>query len=101
MASATERIPILVTPEEKARIMDSAARQGVSAGAYLRRAAAQYDEEPDEASLDRLLAELDEATNRAERAVDRALAFADESDRRIEVMESARSHEDNSEAPRP
>ena len=43
MAIVTERIPILVTAEQKARIARAAEAAGLSMGEYLRRAAAAYD----------------------------------------------------------
>lgn len=88
MATATQRIPVLVTPSEKAAIARRAKRAGLSMGEYLRRAAAAYRPEQDEGSLAAMIEQMAQATARAESAIDEALAFVEASNRRIRRMEN-------------
>lgn len=88
MATNSARIPLLVSEDEKARIAAAAAAAGVSVGEYLRRAVAAYrPDDEDEAALAAMIGQLDLATERAERAIDDALAFVEASNARIERME--------------
>ncbi len=65
----TERMVLLLTPEEKAKIAASAASLGVSASAFVRRAVEVFD--PDDvaalAELEMLLPELEAMAERLER----------------------------------
>jgi uncharacterized protein (DUF1778 family) len=86
VAMKTERLVLLVTPDEKALINDRAARLGVSASEFVRRAVEAFD--PEEAAalaeLDTLLPELNamaerlehDAIERSQRAAERAAARA-------------------------
>lgn len=85
---ATERIPVLVTAEEKARIAHSASQAGMSMGEYLRKAAAAFDTADDEAALAAMIDQMNIATERAESAIDEALNFIDESNNRIAETEA-------------
>lgn len=89
MATATERVPVLMTATEKKRIARQAQKAGVSIGEYLRRAAAAFSPEEDEEALAGLLARVERSTAAAGIAVDDALAYVDESNKRIAAMEAA------------
>lgn len=83
MLTANQRIPILVTAEEKARIAEMARSAGVSMGEFLRRAAVAYRPAEDETLLEGMMAQVLETTRQAERAIDETLAYVEESNRRI------------------
>ncbi len=93
MATANQRIPVLVTPTEKTAIARRAKKAGLSMGEYLRRAAAAYRPGEDEGSLAAMIEQMVLATERAEGAIDDALAFVKASNRRIRRMENQRRRE--------
>jgi hypothetical protein len=87
---SSERIPVLVTPEEKARIAARAKAAKLPVGEFMRRAAAAYSAtDADDAALDGLLAQIERATERASRALDDALRTVAASQRRIAALEAA------------
>ena len=88
MSIANQRIPVLVTEEEKARIAQRANNAGISMGEYMRRAAASFDTEQDEASLEAMIEQMLKATASAEAAIDDALGFVELSNQRIARMEA-------------
>jgi hypothetical protein len=90
MAMATERIPVLVTPKEKALIATRAKEAGLSMSEYLRRAAASFRPSEDERVLEGMIEQMIKTTKRANRAVDEALAFVEASNRRIAALEAQR-----------
>ena len=53
MSAATQRIPVLVTPEEKEHIANLAREAGLSMGEFFRQAAAAYRPSEDAAFLRR------------------------------------------------
>jgi len=55
MASATERIPVLVTRQEKGQIAAMAKAAGMSMGEFLRRAAASFRPSEDDRVLEGML----------------------------------------------
>ena len=87
MSGATERIPILVSVDEKARISEAARAAGLSIGEYLRRAAAAYEPQSHREPLEVLLAQVHRTTASAAAAIDRALAEVAASNERIARME--------------
>lgn len=87
MATATQRVPVLMTTAEKKRISLQAKNAGVSMGEFIRRAAAAFSPEDDDAALAGLLAQVKKSTAAASAAIDDALAHVDASNRRIAVME--------------
>lgn len=91
MATATERIPVLVTSQEKQRIAALAKASGVSMGEYLRRAADSYAPAEEEALLDGMIDQVLKATEQASAAIDEALRFVDESDRRIAALDARKA----------
>jgi len=92
MATATERIPVLVTSQEKARIAKMAQDAHLSMGEFLRRAAASFRPSEDEKMLDGMIDQMLKTTAQASAAIDDALSFVDASNKRIADMESGRAH---------
>ncbi|MDP2816237.1 MAG: hypothetical protein Q8O19_06115 [Rectinemataceae bacterium] len=90
MAIATERIPVLVSREEKINLAQKAKQSRVSMGEYLRRAAAAYRTTDDDAVLDGMIAQMLKTTEQAEHAIDNALALVEASNLRIAAMEANR-----------
>jgi acyl-CoA reductase-like NAD-dependent aldehyde dehydrogenase len=88
MTTANERIPVLVTKAEKTKIAKQAKTAGVSVSEYLRRAAASYNPSEDEEALSAMIDQMLKATERAEAAIDDAIDFVAESNKRIEKMET-------------
>ena len=88
MTTANERIPVLVTKAEKTKIAKQAKKAGVSVSEYLRRAAASYNPSEDEEALSAMIDQMLKATERAEAAIDDAIDFVAESNKRIEKMET-------------
>lgn len=87
MATATERIPVLVTATEKGQIAKMAKSAGLSMGEFLRRAAASYRPNEEDKLLEGMIDQMNKTTAQASAAIDEALAFVDESNKRIAAME--------------
>lgn len=80
MSTKTERITILTTPEFKARLEQEAQRQNISVGKLIRNRFERDEsvqENSDEAVLAALVAEVHEATQRAQQALDKGLEEAE------------------------
>jgi hypothetical protein len=90
MGSATERIPVLVTAEEKSEIARRAKTAGLSMGEFLRRAAASFRPTEDEEILGHMIEQMAETTAQASAAIEDALAFVEASNKRIAVLEAPR-----------
>ncbi|MEN8260210.1 MAG: hypothetical protein ABFS02_06435 [Pseudomonadota bacterium] len=93
MATATERVPVLMTPAEKKRLVSRAKKAGLTTGEYMRRAAEGYRPANDDKALEAMINEMNKATESAEKAVDEALAFVAESNKRIAEMEAKAKNE--------
>lgn len=91
MATATARVPVLMTETEKARIVKKAQQAGLSTGEYMRRAAQSYRPSEDDKSLEGMIEQMLKATERAERAIDDALDYVTASEERIIAMEAKRA----------
>ncbi len=87
MATATERIPVLVTPQEKTMIAKMAQEAQLSMGEFLRRAASSFRPNEDEKLLEGMIDQMLKTTAEANAAIDEALAFVEASNRRIAEME--------------
>jgi len=87
MATATERIPVLVTATEKGQIAQMAKAAGLSMGEFLRRAAASFRPSEDDKILEGMIDQMNKTTAQANAAIDRALASVEASNRRIADME--------------
>lgn len=87
MATATERIPVLVTAAEKGQIAKMAKAAGLSMGEFLRRAAASFRPSEDDKMLEGMIDQMNKTTTHANAAIDKALAFVEASNKRIAEME--------------
>ena len=87
MSAATQRIPVLVTPEEKEHFASLAREAGLSMGEFFRQAATAFRPSEDEALLDGMIAQMNKAAAMAEAAIDETLAFIATSNERIVQME--------------
>ena len=86
--AATARIPLQVEQTEKQTIANKAKSAGMSVNDYVRTAVRSF--KPDvvkDKEIDALLAEVEQSVNRAESALDDALAFIAASEKRIAQME--------------
>lgn len=90
VATATERIPVLVTTQEKAKIAKLAKEADLSMGEFLRRAAASFRPAEDGRMLEGMIDQMAKTTAQACAAIDDALDFIEASNRRIAAMESRR-----------
>ena len=86
--AATERVPVLMTPAEKKRVVAKAKKAGLTTGEYMRRAAEGFRPEDDDEALEAMIDQMNQATASAEKAIDKALAFVAASNRRIAGMEA-------------
>lgn len=90
MATATERIPVLVSAKEKNQIARMAREAGVSMGEYLRRAAVAFRPSDQNKLLEGMIDQMLKTTAQASAAIDDALAFVDASNKRIARLEAKR-----------
>ncbi len=86
---ATERIPVLLTREQKARLAKRAKAANLTMGEYVRRAADAYEPDADDKALGGLIEQVRKTAEQAARAIDEASAFVAASQKRIANMESA------------
>ena len=87
MATATERISILVTRDEKGQFATMAKEASLSMGEFFRRAASSFRPSEDDKVLEGLIGQMNKTTAQANTAIDKALAFVDASNKRIAKME--------------
>jgi hypothetical protein len=89
MATATERIPILVTKADKSRFAKKARAHGLTISEFARAAMQRFDpvEGEQEAALKTLLRQVHEGSRAAEKSLDQALAFCAESDARLRKLD--------------
>jgi hypothetical protein len=94
MATASERIVVQVTPQDKKAIAAKAKKLEIPVSELMRRAAFAYASHRDEGDLAVLADAAGAAAERAGSAIDSALGFIEASNRRIAAMEAkaARSH---------
>ncbi|MFZ5930372.1 MAG: plasmid mobilization protein [Pseudomonadota bacterium] len=88
MTMATERIPVLVTVDEKKRIAKKAKDAGLSMGELLRRAAVSYRQSEEDEALEAMISQMLKSTRAANAAIDDALAYIAQTDKRIAAMEA-------------
>jgi uncharacterized protein (DUF1778 family) len=86
--AATERIPLLVTPKQKALLVKKAKASKLTVNEFVRRAAEVYNPSDDDEALMRLVAQAKQTTHEAIAALDAALKSCDDSNRRISAMEA-------------
>ena len=87
MATATERIPVLVSPAEKSQIANMAKAAGLSMGEFLRQAASAFSPSEDDQILEGMIAQMNKTTAQANDAIDKALRLVAASNKRIAAME--------------
>jgi uncharacterized protein (DUF1778 family) len=87
--AATERIPLLVTPKQKAAFTKKAKASKLTVNEFVRRAAEVYNPGDDDEALTRLVAQVKQTTQEATAALDAALKSCADSNRRIANMEAA------------
>lgn len=85
--AATERIPVLVTKQEKVQIAKLAKEAGLSMGEFLRRGAAAFQSTGDDPILEGMIRQMADSTARASAAMDDAIAFVDASNARMAKLE--------------
>jgi uncharacterized protein (DUF1778 family) len=88
LMAATERIPLLVTPTQKALFIKKAKASKLTVNEFVRRAAELYNPSDDDEALIRLVAQVKQTTHEATAALDAALKSCAESSRRISEMEA-------------
>ena len=91
MATATARVPVLMTQTEKERIVKKAMEAGMSTGEYMRQAANSFHPGEQDQLLEGLIEQMLKATDRAEKAIDDTISFIKVSNRRIAAMEASQS----------
>lgn len=86
--NTTTEVPVEVTEEERAAFEERAAKMHLDIGNFFKKAAEEYEPVDDEA-LDLAIDQMNLSTKHAIAAVDGALSFCAESNKRIEQMEAA------------
>ena len=86
MATATERIVVQVTAVQKRAIASTAKRLGLNVSELMRQAAQGFTPSEDEQDMHALIARVNASTNEANDALDDALAFVAESNKRIAAL---------------
>ena len=86
--AATERIPVLMTPVEKKRVVAKAKKAGLKTSEFMRLAASNYQPNDDEAALMSMIKQMNTATENTGRAIDKALAYVAASNKRIAKLEA-------------
>ncbi len=86
--AATERIPVLMTPVEKRRVVAKAKKAGLKTSEFMRLAASSYQPKDDEAALISMINQMNLATENTSKVIDKALASIAVSNKRIAKMEA-------------
>lgn len=81
--SATERIVVQVTPQQKRSFARQAKSVGLNISEFMRRAAQNFRDAPEDAELAALLAKADQAAKESIVMIDDAIAFIEASNKRI------------------
>jgi uncharacterized protein (DUF1778 family) len=87
MSTATERIVVQVTPSQKKSIASTAKRMGLNVSELMRRAVEGFAPLEDERQFEALLERVGRSTREASAAIDDALDFVAESNKRIQALE--------------
>ena len=88
--TAAERIAVRVTKARKRAISRSAQRLGLTMSEFMRRAALEFIQSNDAKDLSALCERVEASTREAGDALDQALSFVAESNRRIAAMATLR-----------
>lgn len=86
--AATERVPVLMTPVEKKRVVAKAKKAGLKTSEFMRLAASNYQPDSDEDALIAMIDQMNATTDNTSKVIDKALAAVAASNRRIAKMES-------------
>jgi len=86
--AATERVPVLMTPVEKKRVVAKAKKAGLKTSEFMRLAASNYQPDNDESALETMIDQMNSATDNASKAIDEALTAVAASNKRIAKMEA-------------
>ena len=86
--AATERVPVLMTPVEKKRVVAKAKKAGLKTSEFMRLAASNYQPDDAEDALIAMIEQMNATTANTSRAIDKALASVAASNRRIAKMEA-------------
>ncbi|WP_434718295.1 hypothetical protein P5W98_03440 [Paraburkholderia sp. A1BS-2L] len=86
MATATERIVVQVTAVQKRAIAQTAKRLGLNVSEFMRQAAQGFTPSEDEQEVLALVERVNASTKEANDALDDALSFVAESNKRIAAM---------------
>jgi len=90
MATATERIVVQVTPQQKANIAGTAKQLGLNISDFMRQAAESFRGAEDR-DLEALLRQVEISTQQANAAIDHALASVAASEQRLAVLETTKA----------
>lgn len=85
MAAATERIVVQVTPAQKKAIAGTAKRLGMNVSELMRQSALGFTPSDDEDEILALVERVNASTKEASDALDDALSFVAESNKRIDA----------------
>ena len=88
MATATARIPVLMTVTEKKRVVKKAEKAGIPTSQFMRQAAENYQPNKDDEALSAMLDQMNLATDNMSRSIDDCLSYVDKSNKRIEALEA-------------
>lgn len=85
-ATANERIVVQVTTVQKRAIANTAKRLGLNVSELMRQAAQGFTPPEDEQEILALVERVNASTKEASQALDDALSFVEESNKRIEAL---------------
>lgn len=88
MGVVTERLPILLTREQKSAIARKARESNMTMGEFLRRAAEAYRPDEDDARYAGMIEQVRKTAVEATAALDNALSFVAASQKRIAALEA-------------
>lgn len=86
--AATERIPVLMTPVEKKRVVAKAKKAGLNTSEFMRLAASNYQPIESETALSTMIDQMNTATENTSKVIDKALTSVAASNKRIAKMEA-------------
>jgi len=88
MAAASERIPVLMTPIEKKRVVAKAKKAGLKTSEFMRLAALNYQPQDDETALAVMIDQMNSITDNTSKVIEKTLAAVAVSNKRIAIIEA-------------
>ena len=88
MGVVTERLPVLLTREQKSAIARKAKESNMTMGEFLRRAAEAYRPDEDDTRFSGMIEQVRKTSIEATAALDNALSFVAASQKRIAALEA-------------